>query len=88
MVSTLPFDAPLLRAQSPEEWAWGHPWTQYIVHAGEESMLQKSVLRSQNKRLKDRDLNPTPRPGQREKERLEADAMPVSDMRERLGFSI
>ena len=88
MIRWLPFDAPLMRAQAPDEYMWANPWTQYIVHSGEESMLQKGVLKSKHKNLKDRDLNPTPRPGQKEKERLEADAMPVSDMRERLGFSI
>lgn len=88
VISTLPFDAPLSRAQAPDEWMWAHPWTQYIVHAGENAMLQKGVTKSERKGLKDRDLNPTPRPGQKEKERLEADAMPVADMRQRLGFSI
>ena len=88
MIRTLPFDAPLPRFQSPEEWFWGHPWSQYIVHSGEEAMLQKGVLKSKHKNLKDRDINPTPRPGQKEKERLEADAMPVADMRARLNFSI
>lgn len=88
MIHTLPFDAPLPRAQEPEQWVWGHPWTQYIVHAGEEAALQKGVLKSQHKGLKDRDLNPTPRPGQKAEERLAADAMPVNDMRKLLGFSI
>lgn len=88
MIRTLPFDAPLPRFQSPEEWPWGHPAFQYIVHSGEEAMLQKGLLKSKHKNLKDRDINPTPRPGQKEKERLEADAMPVAAMRERLGFSI
>ena len=87
VVNALPYDSPLSRAQQPDEWFWGHPLSQHIVNAGEMANAYKGVL-AKKYNMKQKDLYPTPRPGQVKKTKIAADVHDVATMRELLDFTI
>lgn len=76
-----------MRASRPDDWYWGHPWTEHIVGAGETLSAYKGVMKKQYKMSK-KDLFPTPRPGQKETTKLEADVFSMDEMKNKLGFTI
>lgn len=87
VMTTLPFDAPLRRAQEPDNWVWADPFADLVANMAEAAILYKSLMKSQHK-LSAKKVPRIPRPWDKEKTKLVADAMPIDELRKKLGFSI